>query len=233
MNSIIVFVCLFALASAQSYRFYRNSCSGDRGCELRIAAIWGDLEKLSELRQLPGFDVNAVSSSGRTALMAAAYYGETEFVRRLLEDDEIIINKQSTGAWSSYPAGSTALDIARQRNKQDTVKLLEEAGGMPSTQRVLEIPSIDYRYSKNYKVTCTGACGTVLIEVNALSGDPDLKVGLSKGSSSLCSSTKTGSDSCTINTNRRTFYVNVLAYFALTEARLRIIGPNINNIEEQ
>ena len=107
------------------YISFADRCSGDRGCELVTAGGNGDVQKLSELRQLPGFDVNAVSSRGYTALMWAAYYGETEFVRRLIEDDEIIINKQTTRALNSQPAGSTALDIARRRNKQDIVKLLE------------------------------------------------------------------------------------------------------------
>ena len=107
------------------YISFAGQCGGDRGCELRHAASNGDVEKLSELRQLPGFDVNAVDSYGRTALMAAAFGGETESVRRLLEDDEIIINKQSTRAYESITAGSTALDIARRRNKQAIVRLLE------------------------------------------------------------------------------------------------------------
>ena len=101
------------------YISFADVCSGDHVCELRWAAILGDVEKLSELRQLPGFDVNAVNSlDGWTALMMAAWMGQTEFVRRLLDDDEIIINKHSN-------AGKTALDIARFYNRQEIVRLLE------------------------------------------------------------------------------------------------------------
>jgi len=236
MNSIIVFICLFALASASPYRMsdddYRWACrdSGNRVCELRWAAEWGDVHKLSELRQLPGFDVNAAvnSDGGWTALMWASFYGKTEFVRRLIEDDKTIINKQSTSALI-YPAGSTALDMARGENQQAIVRLLEEALGIRSTT---SITSIDSRSFKDYKVTCTGACARVSIEVNARRGDPDLHVGLSKGSSSLCSSSTSGSDSCTINTQSRTFYVKVFAYSSLSDAKLVVRGSIKMNVED-
>merc|ERR1712228_669182 len=102
------------------YISFADVCSGDRGCELSEAAVHGDVEKLSKLRQQAGYDVNAVGSDGRTALMWAARNGKTEFVRRLIEDDEIIINKQTI-------YGSTALDMARRENEQDIVRLLEGA----------------------------------------------------------------------------------------------------------
>jgi len=205
-------------------RLLEVGCSGDRGCELRYAAMNGDVQKLSELRQLPGFDVNAVFQ-GRTALIYAATFGETEFVRRLLEDDELLINKQSTSGFLYFPVGSTALEIARRRNNHDIVRLLEEA----LVKFELEITSIDGGSSKDYKVSCTGACARVSIEVNARHGDPDLFVGLSKGSRSLCRSSKSGSDSCIFNTQSRTFYVKVFAHSALTDAKLVVRGDNVIN----
>merc|ERR1712241_1125857 len=80
---------------------------GDDNCELKWAAVWGDVQKLSDLRQQEGYDVNAVDENGWTALMFAAFKGKTEFARRLLEDDKIIIKKRG------YDSGLTALDIAR------------------------------------------------------------------------------------------------------------------------
>jgi len=128
-----IFICIVALASAspdRASRFELEYCGGHRGCELGVAARYGDVEKLSELERHRGYDVNYVDHNGWTALMLAVFNGETEFVRRLLEDDEVIINKQSTrdvGGYresASYPYGSTALDIAIGKNNQAIVSLL-------------------------------------------------------------------------------------------------------------
>ena len=54
----------------------------------------------------------------------------------------------------------------------------------------------------------------------------------SKGSSSHCASADTGSDSCSANVRDTYFYVRVLAYSRLSNAKLEITGGNIASVEE-
>ena len=52
------------------------------------------------------------------------------------------------------------------------------------------------------------------------------------GSRSLCSSARTGPDSCTITTNNESFYIQVLAYNALNSVILTIKGRNVANVSK-
>ena len=52
------------------------------------------------------------------------------------------------------------------------------------------------------------------------------------GSRSLCSSTNTGPDSCTITTNNESLYIQVLAYNALNSVILTIKGRNFANVSK-
>ena len=54
----------------------------------------------------------------------------------------------------------------------------------------------------------------------------------SKGSSSHCASADTGSDSCSANVRDTYFYVRVLAYSRLSNAKLEITSGNIASVEE-
>ena len=54
----------------------------------------------------------------------------------------------------------------------------------------------------------------------------------SKGTNSYCSSTDSGSDSCTETIRDISFYVKVLAYSGLSNAKLAITGGNIASVEE-
>ena len=54
----------------------------------------------------------------------------------------------------------------------------------------------------------------------------------SKGSSSHCASADTGSDSCSANVRDTYFYVRVLAYSRLSNAKLEITSGNIVSVEE-
>ena len=53
-----------------------------------------------------------------------------------------------------------------------------------------------------------------------------------KGSRSHCSSSDTGSDSCSITVRDTDFYIMVFAYSRLSNAKLEITGGNIVSVEE-
>ena len=52
------------------------------------------------------------------------------------------------------------------------------------------------------------------------------------GSRSLCSSTNTGPDNCTITTSNESFYIQVFAFSALNRAILTIKGRNFANVSK-
>ena len=54
----------------------------------------------------------------------------------------------------------------------------------------------------------------------------------SKGTSSHCSSSDEGSDNCSATVRDTDFYVTVLAYSRLSNAKLEITGGNIASVEE-
>ena len=54
----------------------------------------------------------------------------------------------------------------------------------------------------------------------------------SKGSNSHCASSETGSDSCSATVRDTYFFVRVLAYSRLSNAKLEITGGNIASVEE-
>ena len=54
----------------------------------------------------------------------------------------------------------------------------------------------------------------------------------SKGSRSHCSSSDTGSDSCSVTVRDNYFYVRVWAHTRLSYAKLEITGENIASVEE-
>ena len=46
---------------------------------------------------------------------------------------------------------------------------------------LFDIANLDKGHAKNYKVSCTGGCGSVSLEVNSTSGRPDLFAGYVQG----------------------------------------------------
>jgi len=104
---------------------------------------------------------------------------------------------------------------------------------MPTFNGPLIIGSVSSKARKYYKATCSSSCGRVTVRVSATSGDPDLYVGSSKGTSSYCSRDGSGSsDSCTVTVRDTYFYVRVLAYRRLSNAKLEITGGNMKSVEE-
>jgi len=104
---------------------------------------------------------------------------------------------------------------------------------IPTFNGSLRIGSVSSKAKKYYKAICSGSCGRVTVRVSATSGDPDLYVGSSKGTSSYCSRDGSGSsDSCTVTVRDTYFYVRVLAYSRLSHAKLEITGGNIESVED-
>jgi len=92
------------------------------------------------------------------------------------------------------------------------------------------IGSVNSKAFRHYKAVCSGTCGRVTIKVSATSGDPDLLVKSSKGTS-LCSRDGSGrSDSCSATVRDTYFYIRILAYSGLRNAKLEITGGNIERV---
>ena len=89
--------------------------------------------------QDPRVDINLVDKCGISPLMWACYGGYTKIVQLLISfDRNIDILKKSTEDYSGIKSGSTALDIAKQRNKTAVVQLLEQYQNNPKeTQKTL------------------------------------------------------------------------------------------------
>ena len=76
--------------------------------------------------QDPRVDINMAENNGWSPLMRACYWGRTKIVQLLLSfGRKIDIHKKSTRDLLTIKSGSTALDVAKQRNKTDVVQLLE------------------------------------------------------------------------------------------------------------
>jgi len=104
---------------------------------------------------------------------------------------------------------------------------------MPTFNGPLIIGSVSSKARKYYKATCSSPCGRVTVRVSDTSGDPDLYVGTSKGTSSYCARHGSGSsDSCTVTVRDTYFYVGVLASSRLSNAKLEITGGNIKSVED-
>ena len=87
---------------------------------LHIAAALNEIEAVAALIS-HGADVNARNKGGETPLMLASWWGHAKVVEALLDagaDKEL---KATSGIWK----GNTALDIARDNNKDDVVAVLE------------------------------------------------------------------------------------------------------------
>jgi ankyrin repeat protein len=84
-----------------------------------VAAMWGRMDALRILVDVPGADLEVRSKRGGTALLAAAWWGRTEAVQFLVE----------RGASTSIQnlAGDTVLSIARRRCP-DVVPWLTQRG---------------------------------------------------------------------------------------------------------
>ena len=89
--------------------------------------------------QDPRVDVNLAENYGYSPLMGACYNGNTKIVQLLLSFGRYIdVLKKSTKDNYGIKSGSTAIDLAKQRNYTNVVKLLEQYQNNPKeTQKTL------------------------------------------------------------------------------------------------
>ena len=104
------------------------------------AACWsnryeGSLIMLQDAR----VNINMADYIGWSPLLWACYWGRTKTVQLLISfGRNIDILKKSTGDWFDIKSGSTALDVAKQRNRTDIVQLLQQYQNNPKeTQKTL------------------------------------------------------------------------------------------------
>ena len=89
-------------------------------------------ESVLLMLQDPRVDVNLANNWGWSPLMQACHVGRTKIVQLLLSSGRYIdIHKKSTkydysGGAANFKSGSTALDMAKQTNSTDVVKLLKQ-----------------------------------------------------------------------------------------------------------
>ena len=82
--------------------------------------------------QDPRVDINMANDYGMSPLLMACYMGRTTTVQLLLSfGRNIDIYKKSTEDYEDIESGLTALDVAKQKNRTDVVKLLEQYQNNP------------------------------------------------------------------------------------------------------
>ena len=88
--------------------------------------------------QDPRVDINLADNIGWSPLMWACYRGRTKIVQLLISfGRKIDIYKKTTEDCQDIKSGSTAIDMAKQTNKTDIVKLLEQYQNNPKeTQQI-------------------------------------------------------------------------------------------------
>ena len=75
----------------------------------------------------PRVDINLANNIGWSPLILACYNGYTKTVQLLISfGRNIDILKKSTKDYYGIKSGSTALDVAKQRNRTDIVQLLQQ-----------------------------------------------------------------------------------------------------------
>ena len=85
-------------------------------------------------------DINVANTWGISPLMTACYFGYTKTVKLLISfGRNIDIYEKSTkdNYFSGIKSGSTALDLAKQRNKTDIVQLLQQYQNNPKETQKL------------------------------------------------------------------------------------------------
>ena len=113
------------LQDIDGYSPFSAACANSYECSLLMV-------------QDPRVDIN-LANDGISPLMKACRYGYTKTVQLLISfGRNIDILKESTEDYSGIKSGSTALDIAKQRNKTAVVQLLEQYQNNPKeTQKTL------------------------------------------------------------------------------------------------
>ena len=98
-------------------------------------ACWSNSYETALLMlQDPRVDINLVNDLGWSPLMYACYGGRTKFVQLLISFGRYIdVHKKSTkdDHYLGIKSGSTALDMAKQKNSADIVQLLQQYQNNP------------------------------------------------------------------------------------------------------
>lgn len=115
--------------------------TGIQTWQLLGAAKRGDEDSLKDLMG-HSIDINLVSKTKQTALHVSAHYGKLEFTRMLLGNRKLDIDHKDN-------LGNTALHIAVQGNRRETVKELLKAGANPDIrnrqkQKPKHLPGIEF-----------------------------------------------------------------------------------------
>ena len=105
-----------------------------------LRACWDKYESVHLMIQDPRVDIILSNKWGWSPLMYACYNGNTNVVQLLLSYGRYIdIHKKSTKDTAGIKLGSTALDLAKQRNRKDIVQLLQQYQNNPKeTQKTLK-----------------------------------------------------------------------------------------------
>ena len=105
----------------------------DDGDSPFYAACWNDSYECALLMiQDARVDINMADNNGISPLMIACYHGKTEIVQLLISFGRYVdIYKKSTTEWSDIKSGSTALGMAKQKNRTDIVQLLQQYQNNP------------------------------------------------------------------------------------------------------
>jgi ankyrin repeat protein len=101
-----------------------HSTSPDGKTSLMYAAQWGQGKDLAVPILLEaGSNIDQVDTFGMSAVMLAAQYGNANVLQLLIDAGADITIKVATGGWT----GKTALDIAKERKRDDCAQILEAA----------------------------------------------------------------------------------------------------------
>ena len=103
-------------------------------------ACWNDkYESVVLMLQDPRVDVNLVDSCGLSPLMRVCYSGYTKIVELLFSSGRYVdLHKKSIKDDYPIKSRSTALDLAKERNKTDIMQLLEQyQNNKTETQKTL------------------------------------------------------------------------------------------------
>ena len=100
-------------------------------------------------------DINMANKFGISPLMIACYRGYTKIVQLLISyGRNIDIHKKSTkDNWLDIKSGSTVLDVAKQENETDIVKLLQQYQNNPKETQKTTINQLSLKGKKiKYKI---------------------------------------------------------------------------------
>ena len=119
ISSLFLSSVFASFASSASFVSPASAKEVLKNQDLITASRNGEIDKVKQLLEQEGIDVNVQNFEGYTALMLASMYGYADVVELLLEQEGIDVNAQNSN-------GYTALMWASRFGHTDIVKLLLE-----------------------------------------------------------------------------------------------------------